>query len=115
MDDDEKRIALGWAKVSEAEKYDKSLVEIWKSVMEGILIFAGVFSASLTAFIDIDPVRSTSQHRIGSPNKCPQHGNPDLGYRTSGKTSLRALLVAIHDLLNCRRKGQEKLTRDGAD
>ncbi|KAJ7034339.1 hypothetical protein C8F04DRAFT_1002107, partial [Mycena alexandri] len=37
--------------VSEAEKYDKSLVESWKSDMEGILIFAGLFSASLTAFI----------------------------------------------------------------
>ncbi|KAF7365729.1 hypothetical protein MVEN_00446700 [Mycena venus] len=37
--------------ISEAEKYDKSLVESWKSNMEGILIFAGLFSASLTAFI----------------------------------------------------------------
>ncbi|KAJ7028907.1 hypothetical protein C8F04DRAFT_1289338 [Mycena alexandri] len=32
--------------VLEAEKYDKSLVESWKSDMEGILIFAGLFSAS---------------------------------------------------------------------
>ncbi|KAJ7054270.1 hypothetical protein C8F01DRAFT_941575, partial [Mycena amicta] len=37
--------------VGEAEKYDKSLVEGWKGDMEGILIFAGLFSASLTAFI----------------------------------------------------------------
>ncbi|KAJ7644497.1 hypothetical protein FB45DRAFT_824678, partial [Roridomyces roridus] len=37
--------------VSEAEKYDKALVEGWKSDMEGMLIFAGLFSASLTAFI----------------------------------------------------------------
>ncbi|KAJ7046399.1 hypothetical protein C8F04DRAFT_1064159 [Mycena alexandri] len=37
--------------VSEAEKYDRSLVESWKSNMEGMLIFAGLFSASLTAFI----------------------------------------------------------------
>ncbi|KAJ7914255.1 hypothetical protein B0H13DRAFT_2462065, partial [Mycena leptocephala] len=37
--------------VSEAEKYDRSLVESWKSDMEGMLIFAGLFSASLTAFI----------------------------------------------------------------
>ncbi|KAJ7056164.1 hypothetical protein C8F01DRAFT_964703, partial [Mycena amicta] len=37
--------------VSEAEKYDKSLVESWKSDMEGMLIFAGLFSASLTVFI----------------------------------------------------------------
>ncbi|KAJ7119763.1 hypothetical protein C8R44DRAFT_624697, partial [Mycena epipterygia] len=37
--------------VSEAEKYDKALVESWKSDMEGMLIFAGLFSAILTAFI----------------------------------------------------------------
>ncbi|KAJ7792894.1 hypothetical protein B0H13DRAFT_1479379, partial [Mycena leptocephala] len=39
--------------VSEAEKYDRSLVESWKRDMEGMLIFAsvGLFSASLTAFI----------------------------------------------------------------
>ncbi|KAJ7909128.1 hypothetical protein B0H13DRAFT_1616820, partial [Mycena leptocephala] len=37
--------------VSEAEKYDKSLVESWKTDMEGMLIFAGLFSASLTTFI----------------------------------------------------------------
>ncbi|KAJ7505893.1 hypothetical protein B0H11DRAFT_2334908 [Mycena galericulata] len=37
--------------VSEAEKYDRSLVESWKSDMAGMLIFAGLFSAILTAFI----------------------------------------------------------------
>ncbi|KAJ7907408.1 hypothetical protein B0H13DRAFT_1477356, partial [Mycena leptocephala] len=37
--------------VSEAEKYDKSLVESWKNDMEGMPIFAGLFSASLTAFL----------------------------------------------------------------
>ncbi|KAJ7785295.1 hypothetical protein DFH07DRAFT_726715, partial [Mycena maculata] len=37
--------------ISEAEKYDKSLAESWKSDMEGMLIFAGLFSTSLTAFI----------------------------------------------------------------
>ncbi|KAJ7643476.1 hypothetical protein DFH06DRAFT_1301352 [Mycena polygramma] len=37
--------------VSEAEKYDRSLVESWRSDMEGMLIFAGLFSASLTAFL----------------------------------------------------------------
>ncbi|KAJ7604907.1 hypothetical protein FB45DRAFT_1149894, partial [Roridomyces roridus] len=37
--------------ISEAEKYDKSLVESWKNDMEGILIFAGLFSATLTTFI----------------------------------------------------------------
>ncbi|KAF7336181.1 hypothetical protein MVEN_02165600 [Mycena venus] len=37
--------------VSEAEKYDRSLVESWKSDMEGLLIFAALFSAILTAFL----------------------------------------------------------------
>ncbi|KAJ7453739.1 hypothetical protein FB451DRAFT_1408622 [Mycena latifolia] len=37
--------------VAEAEKYDKALVESWRSNMDGMLIFAGLFSASLTAFI----------------------------------------------------------------
>ncbi|KAJ7488652.1 hypothetical protein B0H11DRAFT_1620444, partial [Mycena galericulata] len=37
--------------ISEAEKYDKTLVESWRSDMEGLLIFAGLFSASLTAFL----------------------------------------------------------------
>ncbi|KAJ7786945.1 hypothetical protein B0H14DRAFT_2186080, partial [Mycena olivaceomarginata] len=37
--------------VSEAEKYDKALVESWRSDMDGLLIFAGLFSGSLTAFL----------------------------------------------------------------
>ncbi|KAJ7470178.1 hypothetical protein B0H11DRAFT_1991106 [Mycena galericulata] len=37
--------------ISEAEKYDKALVERWKADMEGMLIFAGLFSAILTAFL----------------------------------------------------------------
>jgi hypothetical protein len=32
--------------VSEAEKYDRSLVESWKSDMEGMLIFASVFHST---------------------------------------------------------------------
>ncbi|KAF7314502.1 hypothetical protein MKEN_00923200 [Mycena kentingensis (nom. inval.)] len=48
----EQAAAKMWAVyVSEAEKYDRSLVESWRSDMEGMLIFAGLFSASLTAFI----------------------------------------------------------------
>ncbi|KAJ7930606.1 hypothetical protein B0H13DRAFT_2532944, partial [Mycena leptocephala] len=56
--------------VSEAEKYDKALVETWKSDMEGLLIFvrnvfiaisrnsqAALFSAILTAFL-IESYRS---------------------------------------------------------
>ncbi|KAJ7801632.1 hypothetical protein B0H14DRAFT_2386224, partial [Mycena olivaceomarginata] len=43
--------------VAEAERYDKGLVESWKSDMEGMLIFAGLFSASLTAFL-IESYRS---------------------------------------------------------
>ncbi|KAJ7084703.1 hypothetical protein C8R44DRAFT_561806, partial [Mycena epipterygia] len=37
--------------VGEAEKYDKALVESWRSNMDSILIFAGLYSASLTAFV----------------------------------------------------------------
>ncbi|TDL24018.1 hypothetical protein BD410DRAFT_720064, partial [Rickenella mellea] len=36
---------------AEAAKFDKALVESWKGDMEGILIFAGLFSASVTTFI----------------------------------------------------------------
>ncbi|KAF7343198.1 hypothetical protein MVEN_01751000 [Mycena venus] len=51
-DRDEQASAKLWAVyISEAEKYDKALVEGWKSDMEGLLIFAGLFSASLTAFL----------------------------------------------------------------
>ncbi|KAJ7478628.1 hypothetical protein B0H11DRAFT_2028071 [Mycena galericulata] len=37
--------------IAEAEKYDKAIVESWRGDMDGMLIFAGLFSASLTAFI----------------------------------------------------------------
>ncbi|KAJ7182308.1 hypothetical protein C8R43DRAFT_966736 [Mycena crocata] len=37
--------------VGEADRYDKTLVESWKADMEGMLIFSGLFSASLTAFL----------------------------------------------------------------
>ncbi|KAF7333467.1 hypothetical protein MVEN_02362900 [Mycena venus] len=51
-DHDESAAAKLWTVyVSEAEKYDKTLVEGWKSDMDGLLIFAGLFSASLTAFL----------------------------------------------------------------
>ncbi|KAK6984100.1 hypothetical protein R3P38DRAFT_375268 [Favolaschia claudopus] len=49
---DEAAAAKIWAVyVGEAEKYDKGLVQSWKSDMEGMLIFAGLFSAVLTAFL----------------------------------------------------------------
>ncbi|KAJ7456147.1 hypothetical protein FB451DRAFT_1143592 [Mycena latifolia] len=49
---DDAAAAKLWAVyIGEAEKYDKALVESWKNDMEGMLIFAGLFSASLTAFI----------------------------------------------------------------
>ncbi|KAJ7132492.1 hypothetical protein C8R44DRAFT_774108 [Mycena epipterygia] len=51
-DQDEFAGAKLWAVyIAEAENYDKALVESWKSDMEGLLIFAGLFSASLTAFL----------------------------------------------------------------
>ncbi|KAJ7473474.1 hypothetical protein FB451DRAFT_1558683 [Mycena latifolia] len=37
--------------VSEAHNYDAAQVESWRSDMDGMLIFAGLFSAILTAFI----------------------------------------------------------------
>ncbi|KAJ6579597.1 hypothetical protein DFH09DRAFT_331380 [Mycena vulgaris] len=37
--------------LSQAEKYDKALVAGWRADMKGILIFAGLFSGSLTAFV----------------------------------------------------------------
>ncbi|KAJ7162494.1 hypothetical protein C8R46DRAFT_1104841 [Mycena filopes] len=45
-----------WAKIwsvyiSEAKSYDKALVDRWKEDMAGLLIFAGLFSGVLTAFI----------------------------------------------------------------
>ncbi|KAJ6550274.1 hypothetical protein B0H19DRAFT_1265116 [Mycena capillaripes] len=52
VDADEAAGAKIWSVyISEAEKYDKALVESWKSDMEGMLIFAGLFSAILTAFL----------------------------------------------------------------
>ncbi|KAJ6629062.1 hypothetical protein B0H10DRAFT_1987738 [Mycena sp. CBHHK59/15] len=49
---DEDAAAKLWSVyVSEAEKYDRALVDSWRSDMEGMLIFAGLFSASLTAFL----------------------------------------------------------------
>ncbi|TFK35724.1 hypothetical protein BDQ12DRAFT_587415, partial [Crucibulum laeve] len=35
----------------EADKYDEVLTKSWKGDMDSILIFAGLFSAALTAFI----------------------------------------------------------------
>ncbi|KAJ7641855.1 hypothetical protein FB45DRAFT_1125923, partial [Roridomyces roridus] len=37
--------------IGEADRYDAALVESWKADMEGMLIFSGLFSASLTAFL----------------------------------------------------------------
>ncbi|KAJ6565806.1 hypothetical protein DFH09DRAFT_984122 [Mycena vulgaris] len=51
-DDDDPAAAKLWAVyISEAEKYDKALVDGWRRDMDGLLIFAGLFSASLTAFL----------------------------------------------------------------
>ncbi|KAF8078805.1 hypothetical protein FPV67DRAFT_80186 [Lyophyllum atratum] len=37
--------------VSEADRQDRSLAESWKGDMDALLIFAGLFSASITAFL----------------------------------------------------------------
>ncbi|KAJ6458860.1 hypothetical protein C8R47DRAFT_145479 [Mycena vitilis] len=58
--EDEMAAAKLWAVyVSEAERYDRALVETWRSDMEGLLIFAALFSAILTAFI-IESYKSLS-------------------------------------------------------
>ncbi|KAJ7609874.1 hypothetical protein FB45DRAFT_1010133 [Roridomyces roridus] len=50
--DNEESCAKLWSiYVEEAERYDSALVESWRADMEGILIFSGLFSASLTAFL----------------------------------------------------------------
>ncbi|KAF7367828.1 hypothetical protein MSAN_00847200 [Mycena sanguinolenta] len=50
-DNEESCTTLWSTYVGEAEKYDTALVQSWKADMEGMLIFSGLFSASLTAFI----------------------------------------------------------------
>ncbi|CAK5278559.1 unnamed protein product [Mycena citricolor] len=37
--------------ISEAEKYDQGLIDGWRSDMDGLLIFAGLFSGVVTTFI----------------------------------------------------------------
>ncbi|KAF7323620.1 hypothetical protein MKEN_00582500 [Mycena kentingensis (nom. inval.)] len=37
--------------VKEAEKYDTALVESWKDDMDGMLVFAGLFSGVLSTFL----------------------------------------------------------------
>ncbi|KAH9057606.1 hypothetical protein EDB87DRAFT_1534533, partial [Lactarius vividus] len=37
--------------VDEAEHHDKALIGTWKDDMEGVIVFAGLYSASLTAFL----------------------------------------------------------------
>ncbi|KAJ7197720.1 hypothetical protein GGX14DRAFT_340368, partial [Mycena pura] len=52
LDHDESAATKLWTVyASVAEWHDKALVEGWKSDMDGLLIFAGLFSASLTAFL----------------------------------------------------------------
>ncbi|SJL06421.1 uncharacterized protein ARMOST_09758 [Armillaria ostoyae] len=42
---------LWYSYLTEAEKHDRALAHSWKGDMDAILIFAGLFSASVTAFI----------------------------------------------------------------
>ncbi|KAI9507935.1 hypothetical protein F5148DRAFT_1200689 [Russula earlei] len=58
----DERAANFWSVyVGEAESHDKALVETWKDDMEGIIIFAGLYSASLTAFL-------TESYKLLVPN-----------------------------------------------
>ncbi|KAI0246953.1 hypothetical protein BJV78DRAFT_1096727, partial [Lactifluus subvellereus] len=46
--------------LAHADKFDKALVESWKGDMDGILIFSGLFSAIVTAFL-IDSYKALQQ------------------------------------------------------
>ncbi|KAI0262795.1 hypothetical protein BC834DRAFT_971859 [Gloeopeniophorella convolvens] len=48
---DERAAKLWSVYVQEGENHDKAMIETWKDDMEGIIIFAGLFSASLTSFL----------------------------------------------------------------
>ncbi|CAK5279128.1 unnamed protein product, partial [Mycena citricolor] len=39
------------AYISEAQSYDRGLIDGWRSEMDGLLIFAGLFSGVVTTFI----------------------------------------------------------------
>ncbi|KAK7045195.1 hypothetical protein R3P38DRAFT_2691089, partial [Favolaschia claudopus] len=51
MSDEAAGVKIWSIYISEAERYDKALINSWRSDMEGLLIFAGLFSTILTAFI----------------------------------------------------------------
>ncbi|KAJ7644932.1 hypothetical protein FB45DRAFT_300877 [Roridomyces roridus] len=86
--------------ISEAGKHDKVLVKRWKSDMEGLLIFAGLFSASLTAFIiesykDLSPDQSAimislleriAQQQL-NPGAIPQALDPGIAPQTGPSTA----------------------------
>ncbi|KAH9954604.1 hypothetical protein BC827DRAFT_1158680 [Russula dissimulans] len=60
---------LLWAVVfNEGEKYDRTLVESWKGDMDGILIFTGLFSATVAAFI-IDGYKYLSRNPSDTTNQ----------------------------------------------
>ncbi|KAI0261952.1 hypothetical protein BC834DRAFT_1043705 [Gloeopeniophorella convolvens] len=48
---DERAVKFWSVYVDEAESHDKALIETWKDDMESVIIFAGLYSASLTAFL----------------------------------------------------------------
>ncbi|KAJ3509696.1 hypothetical protein NLJ89_g5081 [Agrocybe chaxingu] len=48
---DDPSASLWSAYLSKSEKYDRTMAQNWKGDMDSILIFAGLFSASVTAFI----------------------------------------------------------------
>ncbi|KAI0278664.1 hypothetical protein BC826DRAFT_876869, partial [Russula brevipes] len=51
-EDFDERAAEFWSVyVKEARSHDEALIGTWKDDMEGVIIFAGLYSATLTAFI----------------------------------------------------------------
>ncbi|KAH9993097.1 hypothetical protein BJV77DRAFT_944668 [Russula vinacea] len=52
LGDFDDRAAEFWSVyVKEAQRHDEALIGTWKEDMEGVIIFAGLYSATLTAFI----------------------------------------------------------------
>ncbi|KAJ7029423.1 hypothetical protein C8F04DRAFT_1288280, partial [Mycena alexandri] len=83
---DDAAAAKLWAVyISEADKYGKPLVESWKSNMEGMLIFAGLFSASLTAFL-IESYKTLSPDSGGQTVKLLAQISQQLASASNGST-----------------------------
>ncbi|KAF8262005.1 hypothetical protein EI94DRAFT_741613 [Lactarius quietus] len=60
--------------LAESERHDKALAESWKADMDGLLIFAGLFSAVVTAFL-VGSLQQMTQSNQTPPSPTPS-GTP---------------------------------------